>query len=96
VVGERRDVFTKRVLGEKHISGIMCENPDEPKLPPLPTPMLLFSVLLVGSGAERVRFRYSIICQDTLTRRQRSDLFRSSSPAATGYYQSKVSRGNHR
>jgi len=27
MVGESRNVFTKRVLGEKHISCIMCENP---------------------------------------------------------------------
>jgi len=27
MVGESRDVFTKRMLGEKHISSIMCKNP---------------------------------------------------------------------
>jgi len=27
MVGESWDVFTKQVFGEKHISGIMCENP---------------------------------------------------------------------
>jgi len=26
MVGESRNVFTKRLLGETHISGIMCEN----------------------------------------------------------------------
>jgi len=27
MVEESRDVFAKRLLGEKHINGIMCENP---------------------------------------------------------------------
>jgi len=27
MIGESRNVFTKRLLGEKHIIGIMCENP---------------------------------------------------------------------
>jgi len=27
MVGDSWNVFTKRVLVEKHISGIMCENP---------------------------------------------------------------------
>jgi len=27
MVGDSWDVFTKRVLGEKHISGMMCQNP---------------------------------------------------------------------
>jgi len=27
MVDESRNVFTKPVLGEKHISGVMCENP---------------------------------------------------------------------
>jgi len=36
----------------------------------------------------QVWFWYSFICQGTSTRRQQSDLFRSSSQAATCYYQS--------
>jgi len=32
VVGESWDLFTKRVLVEKHISGIMYENPGGPAL----------------------------------------------------------------
>jgi len=27
MVGESWDIFTKRVLVEKHISGVMCKNP---------------------------------------------------------------------
>jgi len=38
------------------------------------------------------RFRYSFICQDTSTRRQRRGPFRSSSQAATCYYQSNCSK----
>jgi len=43
-----------------------------------------------------IGFRTSFICQGTSTRRQRSDLFRSLSQAATCYYQSKplIGRGN--
>jgi len=37
MVGESWDLFKKRVFGEKHISGIMCENPGH--VPSLPTPM---------------------------------------------------------
>jgi len=33
VVGESRDIFTKRVLGEKDINGIMCKNPRKARLP---------------------------------------------------------------
>jgi len=40
MVDESRDVFTKRVLVEKHISGIMCENSGKatPPCPLLPMP----------------------------------------------------------
>jgi len=34
MVGESKKVFTKRVLVEKHISGIMRKNPGRPR-PPL-------------------------------------------------------------
>jgi len=34
MVGESWGVFTKRVLVEKHISGIMCENPGGRHGPP--------------------------------------------------------------
>jgi len=43
MVGGSWDVFTKRVLDEKHISAIMYENPERVNLSPhtpLPTPML--------------------------------------------------------
>jgi len=42
MVGENSDVFTKRVFVEKHISGIMCQNPGGVARSfclPLPTPM---------------------------------------------------------
>jgi len=39
MVSERRDNFRKRVLGEKYISSIMCENSGMPPLPPFPTLM---------------------------------------------------------
>jgi len=42
MVEESRDVFTKRLLGEKHINGIMCEIQGDHASPPcplLPTPM---------------------------------------------------------
>jgi len=37
MVHESRNVFPKQVIGENHISGIMCENPGEARpslLPP--------------------------------------------------------------
>jgi len=37
MVGESCEFFTKRVLGVKHINGIMCKNPRGPR--PFPTPM---------------------------------------------------------
>jgi len=36
MVGVSTDVFTKRVLGEKHISGVKCENPKGGAMPPAP------------------------------------------------------------
>jgi len=39
MVGESRDVFTKRLLVEKHVSDIMCENPKETTSLCLPLPM---------------------------------------------------------
>jgi len=36
MVGESRDVFTKRLLGEKHSNSTMCENLGRGPPPPLP------------------------------------------------------------
>jgi len=38
MIGESWDAFTRQVIFEKHISGIMCENPGPP-CPSVPTPL---------------------------------------------------------
>jgi len=54
VVGKSWDVFTKRLLIEKHISGMMCENLGEARtlpfspsaLQPTPTATTVFNTLV--------------------------------------------------
>jgi len=49
MVGESWDAFTTRVLIEKHINSIMCENPGGHGLPlptPMPEPYLLIFLVL--------------------------------------------------
>jgi len=49
MVGESWNVFTKRVLVEKHINGIMYENPrgggDTASCSPLPTSMFAITII---------------------------------------------------